>query len=238
MADTTDKPTPTVKIAPLSKFRPQRDNANEHTLRGTAALDASISHDGYLTPMTAATDGEVIEGSNRLERSADIFGPDAEVIEVHHDGTRPIVMVRDDLPSASDPRAKRLSVASNRVAELDLAWNAARLLELNADDPTAFSGLFTPDEANRLLESAQQPYDDTAAQNAPDQPPAEQTISPELFERQDYLVFYFANEFDWQVACEKLGVESVYSAPVGKRTIQHRGLGRLLPASKLLELLK
>lgn len=60
-------------------------------------------------------------------------------------------------------------------------------------------------------------------------------ISPELFERHDYLVFYFDNEFDWQVACSIFGVKTVESDKVGKRTIVHRGIGRVLPGAKLLK---
>jgi len=65
----------------------------------------------------------------------------------------------------------------------------------------------------------------------------ELTISPELFERQDYLVFYFDNEFDWQVAVEKLGITPAMTGTVKGKTIKHVGLGRVLPASVLLGLL-
>jgi len=66
---------------------------------------------------------------------------------------------------------------------------------------------------------------------------AELEISPELFERSDYLVIVFDSEFDWNVACEKLGVRTVTADPSGGSTIQHKGLGRVVKASKLLEVL-
>jgi len=62
-------------------------------------------------------------------------------------------------------------------------------------------------------------------------------IGPELLERHDYLVFYFDNEFDWQVACEKLEVSKTLGGQVGKKTIQSKGLGRVLDGTRLLELL-
>jgi len=62
-------------------------------------------------------------------------------------------------------------------------------------------------------------------------------IGPELLERHDYLVFYFDNELDWNVATEALGVETVLGDQVGKKTLQNKGIGRVLPAAVLLELL-
>ena len=47
-------------------------------------------------------------------------------------------------------------------------------------------------------------------------PPKKQTevkgeveISPELHERQDYIVFVVDNEFDWQVICDRFGITTV-----------------------------
>ena len=65
---------------------------------------------------------------------------------------------------------------------------------------------------------------------------AEVEISPELFERQDYLLFTFENDFDFQVACERLGVKKVKGGKVGSKTIKDTGMGRVLKAEKLLEL--
>jgi hypothetical protein len=61
------------------------------------------------------------------------------------------------------------------------------------------------------------------------------TISAELHERQDYLLFTFDNEFDWQVACERLGVRSVVSAQVGKCSAGRRGIGRVILGKTLLQ---
>lgn len=67
--------------------------------------------------------------------------------------------------------------------------------------------------------------------------PGELTIGPELLERHDYLVFYFDNEFDWKVATERLGVGTTLGGQVGKKTIQNKGIGRVLSGKRLLELL-
>lgn len=64
------------------------------------------------------------------------------------------------------------------------------------------------------------------------------TISPELFERHDYLLFYFDNEFDWQVACELFNIGPVLDGQVGGKTLLPHGIGRVVPGSRLLEKLQ
>jgi hypothetical protein len=117
------------KKAKLSEFKTQRQNANAHTARGLGMLAKSIGQDGWIGGMTVAADGEAFDGSARLETLADAM-PDAEPIIVHTDGTRPVVVVRDDIPSASDPRAKRLGIAANRIQQVDYAPDPVVLAEL------------------------------------------------------------------------------------------------------------
>ena len=111
----------------LDKFRTQTRNSNRHTQRGMGQLEASMRKYGYVTPMTAAADGEIIDGSARAETGATVFGDD--VLVVHHDGTRPIVMVRDDIPSADTPQAREISIAANRIAQANLDFDPEVLLE-------------------------------------------------------------------------------------------------------------
>jgi DNA modification methylase len=134
-------------IRKIRDLTPQRRNANRHTQYGMARLEDSIRADGYLTPMTAAASGEVFDGSARLETVADLMG-DAEPIVVESDGTRPIVHIHTDIPTADDPRAVRLALAANRVAELNLEWDAAVLAELA--DEGATDGLFTAEDLAAL----------------------------------------------------------------------------------------
>jgi len=110
----------------LDKFKPQARNANKHTQRGMGMLEASMRQYGYVSPMTAAADGEIIDGSARIETSANVFGDDA--IVVHHDGTKPIIMVRDDIPSADTPEARAISMAANRIAQVNLDFDAEVIL--------------------------------------------------------------------------------------------------------------
>ncbi|NTU66105.1 MAG: hypothetical protein HGB05_22545, partial [Chloroflexi bacterium] len=98
----------------VADFRPATVNANKHTARGLGALQTSVQKDGWIDAMTTAADGEMISGSARLETAAQVFGVDAEPIVIKSDGTRPIIVVRTDIPNAMDKRAQRLALGANR----------------------------------------------------------------------------------------------------------------------------
>jgi len=137
------KPKSTTKLA---DFRPQRVNVNRGKSHGLAALDKSLRQDGYSAPMVAAADGEIFAGSKRLERVADVM-PEAAPIVVRSDGTRPIIHVRTDIPTADDPRAKRLGAADNIIAAMD--WNPdGELLAALAAEDAAVAALARQDDAS------------------------------------------------------------------------------------------
>ena len=132
----------------LARFRPQTRNANRHTQRGMGQLEASMRKYGYVTPMTAAADGEIIDGSARAETGATVFGDD--VLVVHHDGTKPVIMVRDDIPSADTPEAREISIAANRIAQVNLDFDPEVLLgDLQAG--VDLSAFWRQDELDELL---------------------------------------------------------------------------------------
>lgn len=143
MSDEKTEEKPKVRVGKISEFRPQVDNANLHTLKGEKLLDESMREDGYLTPMTSAKDGELIDGSSRLEKSADIFTD--EVLIVEHDGSRPIVMVRTDIETADTERAKRLAIRANRVGQENLNWNEEILAEYAKINPELMTELWGQD---------------------------------------------------------------------------------------------
>lgn len=118
--------------AKLSDLRTQRRNANKHTPRGLGMLAEAIGKDGWIGAVTVAADGETFDGSARLEVLADAM-PDAEPIVVETDGTRPVVVRRTDIASADDPRAVRLGLGANRIAQVDLEFDAAVLADLSPE---------------------------------------------------------------------------------------------------------
>jgi hypothetical protein len=147
----------------VADFRPARRNANRHTARGLGALQNSIQSDGWIGAMTTAADGEMIAGSARIETAAQVFGTDAEPIVVESDGKRPIVVVRTDIPTANDPRAVRLGLADNRVAELSLDWDPEVLCSFDA---ATLEPLWSADELSDLGKEMVDKADKAAAQES------------------------------------------------------------------------
>jgi len=97
--------------------------------------------------MVAAADGEILSGSARLERAADVFGVEVEPIVVESDGTRPIVHVRTDIPNAQTAQAQRVALRANRVAQLDLDWSIEVIASM---EPETIDGLWTAEELEAL----------------------------------------------------------------------------------------
>lgn len=140
---------PKISIEKMDKFRPQEENLNQHTQRGLGMLHNSMNEVGYVTPMTAAADGEILDGSARIEEAATVFGE--EVIVVEHDGTLPIIMKRTDIPNAQTDLAKRLSILQNRVSEVDLKWDAEVLKQIRDTKPELLQGLWGEEEFRLLM---------------------------------------------------------------------------------------
>ena len=145
----------------LSNYTVQERNANKHTARGLGMLDQSMSKDGWIGAITTANDGETFDGSARLETAYERFGEDVEPIIVESDGTRPIIVKRTDIPNAQSEQAKRLSIAANRIAAIDLSWDAEILAEIA--DEVDLSSMFFEDELEALLSQVED-----------DDPPSEQ----------------------------------------------------------------
>jgi ParB family transcriptional regulator, chromosome partitioning protein len=111
---------------------PSGRNPNKHTQQGMGQLDAAMSRQGYVAPMTAAADGAILDGNARLETVATKF-PGVDPLVVEHDGTRPVVMVRTDIADANAPLALDIIVSANRVAEADLAYDLDVLRDFAAE---------------------------------------------------------------------------------------------------------
>ena len=108
----------------LKDFKIQSKNANKHTDRGLSALESSIDEYGWIGAVTVANNDETFDGSARLDAIKKQYGDDAEPIVIDSDGTRPIIVRRTDIEDTDDPKAKYLAIAANRIAELDLDWDA------------------------------------------------------------------------------------------------------------------
>ena len=207
----------------IEDLRPDAKNANRGTERGLAILEDSLRKYGAGRSILVDKDGEVIAGNKTLEVAAAL---DLPVRVVKTNGTELVVVQREDLDLDDGDKARELAYADNRSSQVGLDWDLERILA-DANEGVDLSGLWGEKELDDLLAKADKQSGEQA----------ECPISPELFERHDYLVIYFDNEFDWQVACQTLGVEQAQSAKVDKKTLDNRGLGRVIPGAKFLKMI-
>lgn len=119
---------PQIKRVKLADLTPDPQNANLGTERGLALLDDSLRTLGAGRSILVDKNGKIIAGNKTHERALDIGLTD--VLLVPTDGTTLVAVVRTDLDLESDPRAKRLALADNRIGEIDLAWAPEVLLDL------------------------------------------------------------------------------------------------------------
>lgn len=138
--------------AKLSDFTVQQKNVNRHKNRGMKALSDTIENSGWIGAITCAKNGETFAGSARLEVSYDRFGDEIEPITVHTTGDRPVIVIRDDIPTASDPKAVKLGVADNRISEINYDPDIELLIEIN-DEIIQLDDLYYEDELAALVAS-------------------------------------------------------------------------------------
>jgi hypothetical protein len=132
----------------LSDFKPDTRNANKGTARGKRALKSSLSRLGAGRSILVDKNGTVIAGNKTLE-SAKAAGI-TDVIVVPSDGTKLVAVQRLDIDLAEDPRARELAYADNRVAELDLEWDAEQVAKDMEAGLSLPEDLFTPEELAAL----------------------------------------------------------------------------------------
>lgn len=134
-------------IRTIEDLCPDSLNANLGTERGRAALERSIRELGAGRSILTDRAGTVIAGNKTLEIAAELGIP---IRAVETDGDELVVVVRRDLDMSTDPRARRLAYSDNRVGELDLQWDTARLVR-DLERGVDLGGLFDRTEVEGMI---------------------------------------------------------------------------------------
>lgn len=162
MSTETADPTPKVTRLDLDQLQPDLQNANTGTDEGERLLNQSLAELGAGRSILLDKNNTIIAG-NKTAGQADQVGI-RKVIIVDTDGTELVAVRRTDLDLSTDPRATRLALADNRVAQLDLAWDQDILSILAQNQPEALEGLWSEQEIHALL--AEQPEEQPAPRDA------------------------------------------------------------------------
>src|SRR5215471_21012580 len=120
-----------VKILPLSSLSLDGRNANRGSDRGRKMLEDSLRKLGAGRSVLVDREGRVIAGNKTVETARKLGLKQIAVIET--DGETLVAVRRQDLDLKTDKRAVELAVADNRVAEVDLDWDAEVLAALEID---------------------------------------------------------------------------------------------------------
>ena len=187
-------------------------NYRTHPESQRRAVEGSIRELGFFDPLDVfeTRDGQLmlIDGQARSELISAQVGPDTmipvNVTDLDESEARAALLLKDRTAAMAATDDQMLAELVESIEVEDLA------LQDLVDDIAAD---LEPKDGKGSSKGEQQP---------------ELVISPELYERHDYLVIVFDNEFDWQVACERLGVQTVQMDPNETSTIRQRGVGRVI----------
>lgn len=151
MPASTPKP-----IDRLEDLRFDDRNLNKGTERGAGMLERSLRDYGAGRSILADRDGVVLAGNKTLEQAAALG---MEIQTVHSDGTKLVVVVRDDL-TVGDKTARNLALADNRTSEASLSWDHEALAGMIAEGLVDADEFWFPEELAAVMAGDGPTHDD------------------------------------------------------------------------------
>jgi ParB-like chromosome segregation protein Spo0J len=172
-------------------------------------LKRSIKEFGYVEPIIVNKDMTVIGGHQRLKVLNDLGYVEVECIVL-------------DLPKDKE---KALNVALNKISG---DWDKDKLrqvfLDLQLDEYDLELTGFDVGEIDKLLDEGIK------------EDKGEVEFSEELMEEHNYVVLYFDNTLDWQVAKEVFEIKTVKTKE-DTESYNRKGVGRVIRGDKVLKML-
>lgn len=173
-------------------------------------LRASIKEFGYVDPIIKnERTGNLVGGHQRLNVLTDLGWEDVDVVLIDID----------------EQKEKALNIALNKISG---KWDDTKLKDLLIDLDTGEFDVeltgFGMDEIEKLMNKF--------VVEEEERPEIE--FTEELLEQHNYIVLYFDNELDWQVAKEKFGIKAK-AALDSKEGYERKGTGRIVKGSDVLE---
>ena len=141
-----------IKTAKLSDLQQDPENANKGTPQGNKLLKKSLQEGLAGRSLLAAADLTVLAGNKTLAAAQELGMKEAVFVETEGDAL--IVHVRKDIANSKTKRARKLALADNRVAELNLSWDDAILGSFAEFDKTLLDGLWDEDEILQKMNAA------------------------------------------------------------------------------------
>lgn len=176
-------------------------------------LKKSIEEFGYVDLIIRnKRTGHIVGGHQRTNVLLDLGYEEIDVVNIDID----------------EQKEKALNIALNKISG---KWDEPKLKDLlldidNGEFDVELTG-FDYGEIEKLMNKF--------ALEEDEKPEIE--FTEELLEEHNYIVLYFNNELDWQVAKEKFGIKAK-SALDSREGYERKGTGRIVKGASVLELLK
>jgi DNA modification methylase len=136
----------------LAEFLDDPANPNKGNKRGRALLESSVKELGAGRSLVADRDGRIVAGNKT--REALLAQGVKQAIVVETDGSTPVIVRRTDWDiDEKDGGARKYAFADNRVGELSLTWDEAKIMEA-VDAGMDLSSMFNAKELDELLKGA------------------------------------------------------------------------------------
>lgn len=207
------KNKPAIETVPIGALKAYTHNARTHSPDQVAQIAASMVEFGFTNPVLIDKDETIIAGHGRVEAARSLGMDEVPCIRLEH---------------LTQDQVRAYCLADNKLA-LNAGWNEDTLAaELKALEAAGFDVSLTGFSPEELAEIMGDPAGDTD----PQEPAPEVEFSEELLHAHNYVVLYFDNPLDWQVAQEKFGLKEVKD--LIPRKGQPTGIGRVIRGSEWL----
>lgn len=205
------------KIVNVTDLKPNPDNPNVHPEEQIRALGKLIKYHGWRNPITISKrSGFVVRGHGRLTAAI-------------QRGFSRVPVEYQEYKTDSDEVADL--IADNKIAELS-AIDEDLVLKLFDDIKNTGMDLELTGYLNSELDEMLNKMDKKKALAG--RPEVE--FTSEIMLEHNYIVLYFDNPFDWQVALDKFGLKKVRD--LIPRRGQPVGIGRVLNGKDWIERFK
>lgn len=192
-----------IEYLPVDALNPYERNAKKHTDKDINSIAASIKKFGFDDPIGIWSDKNIIVEGHGRLLAAKRLGMDS------------VPCIR--LDHLTDEQRKAYALAHNKTAELSKWFDEllqSELADIKDIDMQLFG--FNLDTVTEKEEE-----------------PGEVPFTEELMLTHNYIVLYFDNDFDWEVAQEKFGLQKVKD--LIPRKGQPIGIGRVINGREVLK---
>ena len=203
------------EIVGIETLKAYPGNPNEHPDEQIELLKKIILNNGWRAPITVSNlSGYIVKGHGRYMAAA-------------RAGWSKVPIDRQDYKSTAEE--VRDLIADNKISELsEVDDELARDLMLTVEDDD-----FDAENFGFTLEEFEAGSGGDPRERSRKIKTAEVEFSKEILLEHNYVVLYFDNAFDWQVAMEKFGLKKVRD--LIPRKGQPVGIGRVIDGAEWLE---